>query len=149
MPRPTPKAVVSWFLQILAALILGQTLFFKFTGAPESIEIFSRLGAEPVGRYFTGVMELIAVVLLLTPRSAALGALLSMGIISGAILSHLTILGIEIQGDGGLLFGLAVVVFAASAGVAWMRRAQVPIVGARLARIGAATCTPAASDTAR
>ncbi len=122
----------SWVLQVLAALILLQTLFFKFTGAEESKYIFSTLGVEPWGRYASAVFELIAVILLLHPRRAVLGAVLSLGVISGAIMSHLTKLGIEVQGDGGLLFALALTVFAASAGVLVIRRTQLPFIGHRL-----------------
>ncbi len=128
---------VAWSAQIVAAVILGQTLFFKFSGAPESVHIFETLGAEPWGRIASGVVELIAVVLLLTPRTAAVGGVLAMGVMAGAIGSHLTQLGIEIvvngESDGGLLFALALVTFAAGALVAWLRRAQLPLVGARLA----------------
>lgn len=126
-----PKLVTSWILQVLVAGILVQTLFFKFTGAEESKYIFSTLGMEPWGRYASGVAELIAAVLLLTPRTVTLGAMLALGVISGAIASHLTRLGIEVQGDGGLLFSLACVVFAASAIVLFLRRAQIPVIGAR------------------
>lgn len=121
-----------WALQLVVAAILGQTLFFKFSGAPESIYIFQTLGVEPLGRYLAGSVELVSVVLLLVPRLAWLGAALALGTISGAILSHLTVLGVEVQGDGGLLFLLAVVVFAASAVVLVVRRREIPIVGARL-----------------
>jgi hypothetical protein len=124
-----PLLIASWILQVVAAAVLFQTLFFKFTGAAESKYIFSKLGAEPWGRYASGVFELVAVVLLLHPRLAAVGALLSLGVISGAIMSHLTKLGIEVQGDGGLLFALAIVVFLTSSGVLFIRRTQLPIVG--------------------
>ena len=125
---------VSWLLQIVVAVILLQTLFFKFTGAEESVYIFSTLGLEPWGRYASGVAELIAAVLLLAPGYAPFGALLSLGVISGAIVSHLTKLGIEVKGDGGLLFGLAVTVFVCSAIILLIRRDELPIVGATLAR---------------
>jgi hypothetical protein len=128
--------VASWIFQLAVAAILAQTLFFKFTAAPESVWIFTTLGLEPWGRIGSGVAELAAVVLLLVPATAALGALLALGLIAGAILSHLTKLGIEVQGDGGLLFGLAVAVCAGSLAVLWLRRSQLPWVGARLARIG-------------
>ncbi len=130
---PRHLRIISWCLQILAAVILFQTLFFKFTGAEESKFIFSTLGVEPWGRYASAVFELIAVILLLHPRRAAVGALLSLGVISGAIISHLTRLGIEVRGDGGLLFALALTVFAASAGILVIRRTQLPLIGARLA----------------
>ncbi len=104
----------SWTLRLLAAAILLQTLFFKFTGAEESIYIFSTLGIEPWGRLGTGVAELIAAILLLVPRTVVLGAGLSAGLLSGAIVSHLAVLGIVVMNDGGLLFGLAVTVFASA-----------------------------------
>ena len=126
--------IMSWSCQLIAAAILGQTLFFKFTGAPESRFIFSTLGIEPWGRYATGILELIAVILLLNPATAAIGGLLGMGLMGGAIMGHLTKLGIEVQGDGGLLFGLAVTVLLTSAIVVAIRRHQLPIIGPLLAR---------------
>ncbi len=116
--------ILSWVLQLVVAGILLQTLFFKFSGAPESVFIFSTLGIEPWGRYASGVAELIASTLLLIPGWAPLGALLSIGIISGAIVSHLTVLGIEVMDDGGLLFGLAVVVLIGSMAILWVRRRE-------------------------
>src|SRR5882724_4609484 len=102
------ERIVSWICRIVAAVILAQTLFFKFTGAEESIYIFTKVGLEPWGRYGSGVAELLAVGLLLTPRFAWAGALLALGVISGALVSHLTVLGIVVKDDGGLLFGLAI-----------------------------------------
>ncbi|HXI20705.1 MAG TPA: hypothetical protein VNH46_06450 [Gemmatimonadales bacterium] len=125
---PKPLAIICWIAQIVAAVILLQTLFFKFTGAPESIYICTRLGMEPWGRYGTGTMELIASIMLLIPATAGIGAVLALGIISGAIFFHLTRLGIVVQNDGGLLFGLAVTVFLCSALVVWLRREQIPVV---------------------
>ena len=116
-------------VQLLVAGILLQTLFFKFTGAEESVYIFTTVGAEPWGRIGSGVLELIAAVLLLYPPTATLGAVLALGVGAGALLSHLTLLGIEVKGDGGLLFGLAVTVFLGSALILVMRRAQLPVVG--------------------
>ena len=126
----TPARVASWICQLGAAAILGQTLFFKFTGAEESVAIFSRLGMEPWGRIGTGVFELVAAVLLLIPSLSGLGALLALGLMSGAIFFHLTKLGIEVQGDGGLLFALAIAVFVAAAVVAVIRRHQIPLPAA-------------------
>jgi uncharacterized membrane protein YphA (DoxX/SURF4 family) len=94
-------------LRLAAAAILMQTLFFKFTGAPESKFIFSTLGVDPWGRWFSGVVELLASVLLLIPATQVLGALVAIGVMTGAIMSHIFILGLMIQNDGGLLFGLA------------------------------------------
>ena len=93
--------------RIAAAIILLQTLYFKFSGAPESVHIFSTLGVEPWGRLASGVAELMAAILLLTTRWNWLGAALAIGIMLGALGAHLTVLGIEVQGDGGLLFALA------------------------------------------
>jgi uncharacterized membrane protein YphA (DoxX/SURF4 family) len=112
-------------LRWIAAIILAQTLYFKFTGAEESVWIFQQLGVEPWGRLGSGVMELIAVILLILPRTAWLGALLGLGVISGAILSHLFLLGIEVKGDGGLLFYLALVVWVCCAVVLWKERVRV------------------------
>ena len=115
-----------WFARIVAALIMLQTLYFKFTGAKESIEIFTRMGMEPWGRVGTGVVELIASILILIPATVWLGAILSIGVISGAILSHLTILGIEVQGDGGYLFILAVITLICSLIALFLDRKQLP-----------------------
>jgi putative oxidoreductase len=123
------QTIVSWLAQLTVAGILLQTLFFKFTGAEESVYIFSRLGAEPWGRIGSGMVELLASLLLLTPALAPGGAILTMGVMTGAILSHLTILGVEVQGDGGLLFGLALVAFAGSSIVLVIRRTAIPVVG--------------------
>jgi len=121
--------VVSWALQIVVAVILLQTLFFKFTGAAESVYIFSALGAEPWGRIGSGVVELIAAILLLVPTTVTIGAVLAFGVMVGAIMSHLAVLGIEVQGDGGLLFGLALTVLVGSAIVLVLRRRDIPLVG--------------------
>jgi uncharacterized membrane protein YphA (DoxX/SURF4 family) len=113
----------------LAAIILLQTLFFKFTGAEESVYIFTKVGAEPFGRIGSGIVELIAAILLFVPRFTWLGAGLACGVMAGAILSHLTVLGIDVKGDGGLLFGLACVVFACSLFVLWTKKADLPVLG--------------------
>ena len=122
---------LSLVLRLVVAAILVQTLYFKFTGAAESIYIFSTLGLEPWGRIGSGVVELVAAILLLVPGTVAFGALLALTVISGALVSHLTKLGIEVQGDGGLLFALASVVFAASATLLWLHRAALPVLGKR------------------
>jgi uncharacterized membrane protein YphA (DoxX/SURF4 family) len=131
-----PQSVFSWLLQITVAVILLQTLFFKFTGAEESVYIFSTVGqfvgvagVEPWGRIGSGVFELIAAILLLIPAAVSLGAALTMGVMGGAIMSHLLILGIEVKGDGGLLFALAITAFVGSAIVLILRRTQIPVVG--------------------
>ncbi len=119
------KLIICWLLQVVAAVIFGQTLYFKFSGSAESIHIFTVVGMEPCGRYASGVVEAVAVVLLLIPQWAGLGALVSLGVISGALLAHLlTPLGIEVLGDGCLLFGLAVSVFLCSVGVLAIRHRE-------------------------
>jgi uncharacterized membrane protein YphA (DoxX/SURF4 family) len=115
--RPVPN--------IACAIILLQTLFFKFTGAPESVYIFSTLGVEPFGRIASGVVELIAAILLLWTGRGWMGAALAIGIMLGAITSHLFVLGIEVMGDGGLLFFLALTVAALSCYVLVRDRQQV------------------------
>jgi uncharacterized membrane protein YphA (DoxX/SURF4 family) len=98
-----------WIIKLIAVIILVQTLFFKFTGAEESVYIFTKLGIEPFGRIGSGVVELIASVLILIPRTTLLGALLAMGTMMGALMSHLFVLGIEVQNDGGTLFALGLI----------------------------------------
>lgn len=115
------KFILERVLSIVAAVILLQTLYFKFTAAPVSVHIFSTLGVEPWGRIGTGVMELLAGLLLLWKRTSFYGALLAIGIMAGAILSHLLFLGIEILGDGGHVFVLAIIVTICSLGVIIIR----------------------------
>jgi uncharacterized membrane protein YphA (DoxX/SURF4 family) len=108
------SAIGIWVLRLLAAVILLQTLYFKFSAAPESIYIFSKLGMEPWGRIGTGVLELIAGILLLIPATTVFGALLAIGLMAGAIFFHITRLGISVQNDGGQLFIYALLVFVSS-----------------------------------
>ncbi len=132
MTTPTRgRRVATTIARLAVAAILLQTLYFKFTAAEESVYIFSRLGLEPGGRLASGAAELVAGVLLLLPATAVWGALLALAIIAGAIVSHLTVLGIEVQGDGGLLFGLACAVLAGSLLVVWLRRDELPLIGRR------------------
>ena len=142
---PTSLLIVGWICRIAAAIILLQTLFFKFTAEPESVYIFTKLGAfvhaylsfasistvEVVGRVGSGIMELIAAALLLTPRFVWAGAFLAMAATGGAIFSHLTFLGIDVQGDKGLLFALALIVFVTSAIALYLHRSQIPVIGKR------------------
>jgi hypothetical protein len=139
----TPILVFSWACRIVAAIILLQTLFFKFTAAPESVYIFTKLGAfihtnvpfasigtvEVAGRIGSGIVELIAAALLLTPRFVWAGAILAMAATGGAIVSHLTFLGIEVRGDKGLLFSLAITVFVMSIIALFLHRMQIPVFG--------------------
>ena len=147
MSRPfsTPILTFSWVCRIVAAIILLQTLFFKFTAAPESVYIFTRLGTfirtyipsasistvEVSGRIGSGIMELIAAVMLLTRHFVWAGAVLAMAATGGAIASHLTFLGIEVQGDKGLLFFLAIAVFVTSVMALFLHRMQIPLLGKR------------------
>ncbi len=126
-----PLLIASWFARTAVAVILIQTLFFKFTGARESVYIFTTVGQEPWGRYGSGVVELIASVLLFVPGAIGVGALLALGTMSGAIFFHLTKLGIVVHDDGGLLFAPAVVVFVCSAFLLWLHRRTLPLIGDR------------------
>ena len=123
-----PQKIASWVVRLTAAVILLQTLFFKFTGAPESIYIFTKVGMEPWGRYGSGVVELIASILLLSSCYCWLGAVLALGVMGGAIMSHLTVLGIVVQNDGGLLFALAITVAICSVVTLALHRRQIPFV---------------------
>src|SRR5438477_2949903 len=118
--------IIAWICRIAAAVILLQTLFFKFTAAPESVYIFTRVGLEPYGRIGSGVAELIAAILILIPATTWIGAGLALGVMFGAIFSHLTVLGIDVMGDGGLLFGLAVAVAACSLALLFLQRRRLP-----------------------
>jgi putative oxidoreductase len=141
VPMTTPKLVFSWVCRIVAAIILLQTLFFKFTAAPESVYIFTKLRSfihtyipfasigslEVLGPLGSGILELIAAVLLLLPSLVWAGAVLAMLATGGAILSHLTFLSIAVQGDNGLLFLLAFTVFVTSATALFLHRMQIPV----------------------
>lgn len=136
---------LSWGCRLISAVILLQTLFFKFTAAPESVYIFTKLGVflnhyvpslpvdtiQAYARIGSGIMELIAAVLLLFPRSAWAGAVLAMAATGGAIFSHLTFLDVVVMEDGGLLFGLALIVFATSAFSVFLHWSQIPVLGRR------------------
>ena len=126
------SSIIAWICRVAAAVILLQTLFFKFTAAPESVYIFTKVGLEPWGRIGSGVAELIAAILILIPRTTWLGAGLALAVMAGAIFSHLTVLGIVVMGDGGLLFCLALAVAACSVVLLFLQRRRVPIVGAYL-----------------
>ena len=102
--------IVYWIVRLVAALILVQTLFFKFTAAEESVYIFTTVGMEPWGRIGVGILELIAAILIVIPATAWIGAGLALGLMLGAIGMHLTLLGIAVKGDGGYLFFLALIV---------------------------------------
>jgi uncharacterized membrane protein YphA (DoxX/SURF4 family) len=117
--------ILSWILRITVAVILLQTLYFKFTGAEESIYIFTALGVEPYGRIATGILELVTVILILIPRTIFLGALLGSGIMVGAILSHLFVLGIEVENDGGTLFALAIITLLCCVALIFLNRDKV------------------------
>ena len=130
--------VIKYYLErvagLLAAVILLQTLFFKFSGSEVSIHIFTEMGIEPWGRYLTGILEAIAGMMLLLRGLSVYGAALGLAVISGAIFSHLTSLGIDVMDDGGYLFGLAVTVFVCCIIVLWFRRADIQTLLKKLKR---------------
>lgn len=127
--------ITSWILQVAVAVLLAQTLYFKFRGEPISVHIFSQVGIEPWGRYLTGVAEAVAAILLLIPATAAFGALLALGILGGAIATHLFIIGIVLENaqgeqlDDGSLFAMALGMAVAAAVILWLRRRELPLVG--------------------
>ncbi|MBL0049461.1 MAG: DoxX family protein [Bacteroidetes bacterium] len=116
--------LLSWILRIVSALILLQTLYFKFSAHPESVQLFTKLGVEPWGRIGTGVLELACSILLLVPPTVFIGAIMGVGLMVGAMLSHLTVIGIESKGDGGQLFVLAITVFLCCSSVCILHRKQ-------------------------
>lgn len=123
-----PKISISLVLALVAAVIMLQTLFYKFTAHPDSVYIFTQLGMEPYGRIGIGVMELITSILLLIPSTRPFAAVLGVGIISGAIFFHLTKLGINVNNDGGKLFGLAVATFICCAILVVIERKKLPVL---------------------
>ena len=122
MSKPNTIFYLERLLSIIAAVILLQTLYFKFTAAPVSVHIFSTLGIEPYGRIGSGVVELISGMLLFRSKTSLYGAILALGTMTGAIMSHLLFLGIEVQGDGGSLFILAIIVTVCSLGVIFIKK---------------------------
>ncbi|HAT75611.1 MAG TPA: DoxX family protein [Flavobacterium sp.] len=116
---------LTWIIRLIAAAILVQTLYFKFSAAEESVYIFSTLGIEPYGRIGSGIAELIAAILILIPRTTLIGALMGSGVMIGAIFSHLFVLGIEVQNDGGTLFILALIVFLCCAFLVFLNKNKI------------------------
>ncbi len=119
-------------LRILVALILVQTLRYKFTAHPDSVYIFTQAGMEPVGRIVIGILELIASILILIPRTIWMGATLTLGLMSGAIFMHLTKIGIEVKGDHGTIFYLAIFLFLSASVILLRERKKIPIIGEKL-----------------
>jgi len=119
--------------KIMIAFIFIETLFFKFSAAQESVDLFTKIAGddEALMRIGTGILELLAAVLLFIPKKTWLGAGLAIGLMGGAIMSHLTIIGIEHNNDGGLLFGAAILTFIAGWFVLYKVKYQIPIIGKR------------------
>jgi hypothetical protein len=120
--------IVSWAAQVIAAVIMFQTLFFKFSGAEESVYIFTKVGMEPWGRYTSGIAELIASILLFVPGLCWVGATIGAGVMAGAIFCHLTVLGISVKDDGGYLFALAIITFTCCTLILFLRKHQIPYI---------------------
>jgi len=119
------QTTISWVLQIIVVVIIGQTLPFKFGAHPDSVALFTELGMEPQGRILTGILELLACLLLLIPTSVVYGALLSAGLMSGALLAHLTKLGFA--GNNAIGY-FAIITLILSAIILYLRRSQLPII---------------------
>ncbi|OUS00699.1 DoxX family protein [Flavobacteriales bacterium 33_180_T64] len=126
------KKHIPLLLRIIIALILIQTLRFKFTAHVDSVYIFTKVGLEPIGRIGIGIIELIAGLLLLFRKTAWAGAIITLGIIGGAIMMHLTKLGIEINNDGGILFYTAITTFLLALTVIYIYKKDIPIIGKKL-----------------
>lgn len=126
------KTKLLFILRLAVAIILIQTLRFKFTAHPDSVYIFSQVGLEPYGRITIGILELIAGILLLIPKTVWAGATLTLGVIFGAIVMHLTQLGIQVNNDGGVLFSTAVVTFILSAIILYFYKKDIPVIGKKL-----------------
>lgn len=125
------KKKILFILKLIAVVIMLQTLFFKFSAADQSVDLFTKLAGENEAylRVGTGVLELIASILLFLPRTVWFGALMTIGLMSGAIMGHLTKLGISHNNDGGLLFGSAVFIFTVGVLVLIEERKNLPIIG--------------------
>ena len=121
----------SWALRLIAAVILVQTLFFKFSAAKESVYIFSTLGMEPWGRIGSGIFELVASILLFIPSTVTIGAAMAFAATGSAILFHLTRLGVALTavGDHGELFALAILVTVCASTLLLMHRGELPLIG--------------------
>lgn len=116
--------IITWILRLLAAAIMLQTLYFKFTAQQESVELFTMLGMEPWGRIATGVSELLASILILFPKTTGFGAALGAGLMAGALFFHFTILGVKFGGDY-VLFLYAVIAFTCCIILLFIHRNQI------------------------
>jgi len=119
------KNTLPLVLRIIVAVILLQTRQYKFTGHPKSVYIFSKVGLEPYGRIIIGFLELISSMLLLIPKTVWIGATLTLGVIGGAILMHITKLGVEVNNDHGMLFITALITFVLSTIILWLKRKEI------------------------
>lgn len=126
------KLTFYFFIRLIIAALLIQTLYFKFSAHPDSVYIFTKVGMEPYGRIGIGVLELISALLILNKNTIWVGALLSSGIISGAVIMHLTDLGIEINNDGGMLFYIALLLLLLSLFVFIKERKNIPFLGSKI-----------------
>ena len=126
------KKYIPLIIRLVIVVILIQTLGYKFTAHPDSVYIFEKAGLGDVGRIGSGIVELIAAILILIPSTIWLGALLTLGTISGALITHLTKIGIEVKGDGGTLFFMAVLIFILSAITLWIHKKEIPFIGSKL-----------------
>jgi uncharacterized membrane protein YphA (DoxX/SURF4 family) len=120
--KKQPSAIIQWILRIIASLIMLQTLYYKFSGSAESVYIFSQMNMEPWGRYATGMAELVASLLILYKPTTAIGSFFAVAIMSGALLSHAFVLGVEVMEDHGLLFLYALIVWVAAILLLWIER---------------------------
>jgi len=106
---------IVWILRFVAAYILITAAFMKFNGAEIDIKLFSHIGMEPHGRILIGILELAAAIFILIPQSTIYGAFLGLGVMTGAIIGHLTVIGL-----GGI--HMAIIVFVCCLILIYLRR---------------------------
>lgn len=112
-----------WIPRLAAAAILIPVAYGKLTASPSEVALFMSLGMEPQGRIIIGMVELTAGALLLSPQAAS-GALLAVSVMCGAIIAHVTVLGIDLRHAWLLL-----TVLLSSLIVLYVNRGDLPIVG--------------------
>lgn len=123
------QKIVSWILQVIAALILAHAAYGKFTGTETVVFLFEQLGMGTSGRFLIGLIEAFAVLMLLTPMMPQIGALLGFGTMMGALIAHCTVLGLEVKGDGGMMVAMMCIVVLTTSTVMYIRRKDLPLIG--------------------
>lgn len=126
------NALLNWILRLVPAIIVGRAALMKFTGAAGAVALFTELGMEPNGRILIGLLEMGGVLVLLTPRISAWGAVLCLGVLTGAIIAHVTVLGFD--GAQGTLFVMAIVAITCLLALLYRLREQIPFIASMFAK---------------